>query len=176
MSVVLEPTPARHADSPGAALEVASALLDDNQSRVGPPDPVDGGVEVLVQAAADGDRDAWNGLVDRFASVVWAVARGHGLSTLADAADVSQTTWLRLLDHLRHLEPPDRVGDWLATTARREAPRVIRISGRQVPHGDDLDLRRPIRPRRQPPTVDSWPEGSEVLRLPPGRRRRRPGS
>jgi len=91
----------------------------------------------LVAAAAAGDQLAWNGLVARFSGLVWAVIRGHRLSG-ADAADVSQTTWLRLVEHLDRVQDPARVGAWLATTARRECLRTLRMSGRQVPCGDDL--------------------------------------
>lgn len=93
----------------------------------------------LVEAAAQGDQAAWDKLVDRFAPTVWAVARGHRLNA-ADAADVSQTTWLRLVEHLHRIQQPERVGAWLATTARRESLRVLRLSGRQVPNGNDFDL------------------------------------
>jgi RNA polymerase sigma factor (sigma-70 family) len=93
---------------------------------------------LLVQSAADGDQDAWNALVDRFASTVWAVARGHRLNS-ADAADVFQTTWLRLFEHLGRIQQPERVGAWLATTARRECLRLIRISGREVASGGDFE-------------------------------------
>lgn len=96
-------------------------------------------VACLVRGAADGDRGAWDKLVDRFAATVWAIARGHRLNA-ADAADVSQTTWLRLVENLNRIQQPERVGAWLATTARRESLRVIRLSGRQVPSGDDLEL------------------------------------
>ena len=95
----------------------------------------------LVIAAGAGDFDAWNELVNRFAGMVWAVARRHRLSA-ADAADVSQTTWLRLVEQLNRIEHPERVGGWLATTARRESLRVLRISERQAPpaHDNFLDL------------------------------------
>ncbi len=89
-------------------------------------------VPSLVQAASDGDEDAWSGLVDRYASLVWAVARGHGLGQ-ADAADVSQTTWLRLAEQLQVIREPDRLGAWLATTARRECLRTLRRQERDVP-------------------------------------------
>src|SRR3954449_1219324 len=86
----------------------------------------------LVRAAAEGDRDAWDALVDRFNGLVWSVARSHRLSTV-DASDVVQTTWLRLVEHLGRLQEPERVGAWLATTARRESLRTLRHSARQVP-------------------------------------------
>src|SRR3954447_6214938 len=89
-------------------------------------------VAELLQAAAGGDRAAWNALVDRFNGLVWSVARSHRLSTV-DASDVVQTTWLRLVEHLGRLQDPERVGAWLATTARRECLRTVRHSARQVP-------------------------------------------
>jgi RNA polymerase sigma factor (sigma-70 family) len=102
------------------------------------PPPTTGLTE-LVRSAADGDQEAWDALVDRFAGLVWAVARGHRLSA-ADAADVSQTTWLRLVEHLARIRDPERVGAWLAATARHECLRVIRHAGRFVVDGDvDLD-------------------------------------
>jgi RNA polymerase sigma factor (sigma-70 family) len=96
-------------------------------------------VTSLVAGATRGDQDCWDALVDRFASTVWAIARGHRLSH-ADAADVFQTTWLRLLEHLDQIQKPERVGAWLATTARRECLRVLRMGGRQVPNGADFDI------------------------------------
>lgn len=89
-------------------------------------------VAELVRAAADGDQGAWNELVDRYNGLVWSVARSHRLST-PDASDVVQTTWLRLVEHLGGLQDPERVGAWLATTARREALRALRHSARQTP-------------------------------------------
>ena len=95
-------------------------------------------IAALVEAAASGDKGAWDRLVDRFAPTVWAVARGHRLNA-ADASDVSQTTWLRLVENLDRIVQPERVGAWLATTARRESLRILRLSGRQVPNGDNFD-------------------------------------
>jgi RNA polymerase sigma factor (sigma-70 family) len=92
-----------------------------------------------VMAAASGDSRAWDRLVERFSGLVWSVARSHRLSD-ADAADVSQTTWLRLAEHLHRLRQPERVGGWLATTARNEALRTLRRSARLVPVDDDFDL------------------------------------
>jgi RNA polymerase sigma factor (sigma-70 family) len=71
--------------------------------------------------------------------MVWSVARGYRLSA-ADAADVSQTTWLRLVEHLDRIEQPERLGAWLATTARHEALRVARQASRQLPVGDDITI------------------------------------
>ncbi|MGH8969965.1 MAG: RNA polymerase sigma factor [Actinomycetes bacterium] len=88
-------------------------------------------VAVLVRAAADGDSEAWNALVDRYAGLVWHVARGHRLSE-ADSADVAQTVWLRLVESLPRLREPKALGGWLATTTRNECLRVIRRAGREI--------------------------------------------
>jgi RNA polymerase sigma factor (sigma-70 family) len=89
----------------------------------------------LVNAAAGGDQAAWNGLVDGFSGLVWSVIRGHGLYG-ADASDVSQTVWLRFVEHIGRLREPERTAAWLATTARHECYRVLRKAGRSVVMAD----------------------------------------
>ena len=86
----------------------------------------------LVAAANDGDSDAWSELVDRFAALVWSVARSHRLNP-SDAADVSQTVWLRLVEHLGRLREPDALPGWIATTTRNECLRTLRRAGRELP-------------------------------------------
>ena len=92
-----------------------------------------------VLAAASGDCTAWSRLVERFSGLVWSVARAHGLAA-SDAADVSQTTWLRLAEHLSRVREPDRLGAWLATTARHESLRMLRGAARFVAADVDFDL------------------------------------
>jgi RNA polymerase sigma factor (sigma-70 family) len=92
----------------------------------------------LLAAAARGDRAAWEEIVDRFAGLVWATARAHRLSR-DDAADVAQTTWLRLVENLDRIQQPERLGAWLATTARRESLRKLRLGARERP-SDEPDL------------------------------------
>jgi RNA polymerase sigma factor (sigma-70 family) len=90
-----------------------------------------------VMGAADaGDERAWGTLVAEFGGMIWAVARAHRLCD-ADAAEVSQSTWLRLLEHLGQLRDAPCVGAWLTTTARRECLRVLRENGRRDLYGDD---------------------------------------
>jgi RNA polymerase sigma factor (sigma-70 family) len=90
----------------------------------------------LVDAAGAGNQTAWNRLVAEFGSMIWAIARAHRLGD-ADAADVSQATWLALFENLTRLNDPARVGAWLATTARRECLRLLRDGHRRIPFGDD---------------------------------------
>ncbi len=93
-------------------------------------------LQELIQAASEGDESAWSALVDRFEGLVWATARGCRLSQV-DAADVTQTTWLRLVENLDRIKDPERLGAWLATTARRECLRHIRLRGRELQIEDD---------------------------------------
>lgn len=98
----------------------------------------DTSTQALLAAAAGGDQNAWDRLVDRFSRLVWSVARGFRLSD-ADAADVCQTTWLRLVEHLQSINDPERLAGWLATTARRESISVLRKRDREVPVFDGPD-------------------------------------
>ena len=93
---------------------------------------------LLIKAAADGDAAAWNQIVDDYQRLVWSVARGFRLS-VSDAADVSQTTWLRLVENLDRIQNPDQLAGWLATTARRESLRLIRKAQREIPDSEETD-------------------------------------
>ena len=103
----------------------------------------------LVMRARNGDAAAWDDLVERLGSRVWAVARAHRLNQ-ADAEDVFQVTWMQLLTHLDRIREPERVGAWLASTARHESLRLLRRNGRQVPSGEDEELDAPD-PLEPPP-------------------------
>ena len=97
----------------------------------GPPldQPRAGTAAALVRAAARSDAGAWKAIIDRYTGTVHRIARAHRLGD-ADAADVAQTVWLRLLQHIDRLRDPERVGGWVATTARHESLRLCRQRGR----------------------------------------------
>jgi RNA polymerase sigma factor (sigma-70 family) len=96
-------------------------------------------VAVLVRRAAAGDRSAWERLVDQYGRLIWAMTRDFRLPE-SDAADVFQATWLRLLEHIDRLEYPERVGSWIATTARHECLRSVAARKRVVLVHDDTAL------------------------------------
>jgi RNA polymerase sigma factor (sigma-70 family) len=96
-------------------------------------------LERLVSDAKRGDERAWGEIVERYAGLVWAVARAHRLCD-ADAADVSQATWMKLFRGLGSLQQPSALGAWLATTARRECLRCIRRSGRAERWPEELEV------------------------------------
>jgi RNA polymerase sigma factor (sigma-70 family) len=105
-------------------------------------DPQGEAVAHLVKRAADGDSGAWDALVERFSPLVWSVTRSLGLGR-ADAADVFQTTWLRLVEHLGRVREPERLGGWLAVTARHEGYRTLRRAGRALPTDDESTFDAP---------------------------------
>jgi RNA polymerase sigma factor (sigma-70 family) len=90
-----------------------------------------------VRDAANGNDAAWSHLVDHYSGLLWSITRSFRLSP-PDAADVIQTTWLRLVEHLGRIEQPDRIGAWLATTARNECLAALRRNVRATPAGSDV--------------------------------------
>lgn len=126
----------------------------------------------LLALARQGDAAAWDALVARYTSLLWAVARSHRLST-PDAADVIQTTWLRLLQHADRIHDPDRLASWLGTTVRRECWRLRSKAARETPtevEQADADDRTPEdvvvaddRVARVRAAIDSLPERYRVL-------------
>ena len=79
----------------------------------------------LVTRARTGDKQAWDALVERYAPLVWSICRRYRLSE-ADAQDVGQSVWLRLVEQLGNLRDPAAIPGWLATTTRHECGRVLR--------------------------------------------------
>ena len=96
-------------------------------------------VAALVRRAANGDHRAWERLVEQYERLIWSITVDFKLAE-SDAADVAQTTWLRLLEHIDRIEYPDRVGSWLAATARNECLRCLAAHKRVVPSEDDVEL------------------------------------
>jgi RNA polymerase sigma factor (sigma-70 family) len=92
-----------------------------------------------VRRAAGGDRQAWERLVDQYARLIWSITVEFKLAD-SDASDVAQTTWLRLLEHIDRIEYPDRVGSWLAATARNECLRSLAARKRVVLSHEDVEL------------------------------------
>ena len=89
-------------------------------------------LSALVPAAREGDQHAWDAIVDRFLPLVGAIVRAHRLSE-ADGDDVSQTVWLRLVEHLGDLREPDALPGWIRTTTRNECLRLLAARGRVRP-------------------------------------------
>ncbi len=73
----------------------------------------------LVARCREGDPRAWEALVRRYQRLVYAVVTRAGLDQ-HQAADVFQTVFTRLIEHLPALRDASRLQAWVVTTARRE--------------------------------------------------------
>jgi RNA polymerase sigma factor (sigma-70 family) len=91
----------------------------------------------LVTSARNGETEAWDAIVERYAPLIWSVCRRHGLGS-ADTEDVGQAVWLYLVGQLGNLHEPAALPGWLATTARRECLRILR-AGKPLAAGHVLD-------------------------------------
>jgi RNA polymerase sigma factor (sigma-70 family) len=81
----------------------------------------------LVTRARNGDKQAWDLLVERYSPLIWSICSEHRLGG-ADAGDAFQSVWLHLLDRLDAIRDPAALPGWLATTTRRECLRVLRTA------------------------------------------------
>ncbi|MGX5653424.1 RNA polymerase sigma factor [Geodermatophilus nigrescens] len=100
----------------------------------------DDAVAALVARALAGDSSAWDRLVERFTPLVLSIVRRNRLQD-AEAQDVVQTVWLRLVEHLGAVREPRALPGWIATTARNECSHVTR--GRPPVPSADLDAHGP---------------------------------
>ena len=85
----------------------------------------------LLRYASDGDQQAWAELIARYTGIVTGVVAGFRLQE-SDAADAVQNTWVRLITYSASIREPEKLGGWLATTARREALALIRRSRSEI--------------------------------------------
>jgi RNA polymerase sigma factor (sigma-70 family) len=81
----------------------------------------------LVACARGGDIQAWDTLVKRYTPLIESICRRYRLGR-ADADDVGQSVWLRLVNHLDKIRQPAALPGWIATTARRECERLGRAA------------------------------------------------
>src|SRR5215469_8859766 len=92
----------------------------------------------LVTRARNGDKQAWDELVERYSPLIWSICRRYQLGR-ADAEDAGQSVWLQLVDQLASLRDPAALPGWLATTTQRECGRILRAARKHKPPGHPLD-------------------------------------
>jgi RNA polymerase sigma factor (sigma-70 family) len=86
----------------------------------------------VLTAALNGDTAAWEEILRRYERTVRAAVACYR-PTPADAADAVQNTWLRLFERASTIRDPERLGGWLATTARREYLALLRHQRSECP-------------------------------------------
>ena len=90
----------------------------------------------LLARVSHGDPAAWAGVLHRYGKLVSTTVRSFRLQD-ADALDAMQMTWLRLAENAHRVQFPERLGGWLATTARRECLHLVRQA---IPAWDLIDV------------------------------------
>jgi RNA polymerase sigma factor (sigma-70 family) len=83
----------------------------------------------LVEGARNHEQPAWDALIERYAPLVWSICRRNRLD-YAEASDLSQDVWLRLVEQLDRIRDPAALPGWLATTTQRECYRFVRAARR----------------------------------------------
>jgi RNA polymerase sigma factor (sigma-70 family) len=84
----------------------------------------------LVAGCLRGEQAAWDGLVDRYAALIYSIPLKYGFSE-PDAADVFQSVCLVLLEKLGSVRAPRGLAAWIITTTTRECLAVVRKRWRQ---------------------------------------------
>jgi len=92
----------------------------------------------LVAHSKNGDNQAWDALVERYAPLIWSICRRFRLGG-ADADDVGQSVWLQLVGQLDKIRDPAALPGWLTTTTQRECARVLRAARGPQTAGYTLD-------------------------------------
>ena len=124
--------------SPGQHRRIGPASRDRRTPRPSAEPVRDDPVVIdLVTRARNGDKRAWEMLVERYAPLIWSICRRHRLD--ADAEDLGQIVWLQLVDQLDRIRDPAALPGWLATTTRRECLRLLGAARRPLADGQVMD-------------------------------------
>ena len=87
------------------------------------------GADGPIAAVMRSDEQAWNALIERYQHIIDAVCRRYRLRP-EDAADVSQTVWMKAIDNLDRIRELRAMPGWIKTTATRAAWSVLRSRNR----------------------------------------------
>jgi sigma-70-like protein len=115
----------------------------------------------LLRRIGDGDQVAWDEILRRYGKLVSTTVRSFRLQE-ADALDAVQMTWLRLADNTHRVQFTERLGGWLATTARRECLHILR----QTKRGPHLTA---VSRQKMSPTPQQIPSSAPSTLTPHGR-------
>jgi RNA polymerase sigma factor (sigma-70 family) len=126
------PPPTRAAEG---MTDLPHAIQQALRAWKGPAMGDDRSVSALVGRVSDGDQEAWDELIERYSPLVWSICQRFPLSR-QDVDDVGQSVWLLLVENIGSLREAAALPGWLATTTRREALRVLKMTQRH----DHADL------------------------------------
>ena len=96
----------------------------------------------LIQACRQGNQQAWEELVDRYERLVFSIALNFGLNR-QDAADITQHTFIILLENLPNIKEEGNLAGWLGTVARRHTWRQAERNRRQPVEAEEAAVTLP---------------------------------
>jgi RNA polymerase sigma factor (sigma-70 family) len=82
----------------------------------------------LVARAGNGEKQAWDALVERYSPLIWSICHRHRLGD-TDARAVGQVIWRQLADQLDEVRDPGALAGWLAAAVWRECGKVRSVAG-----------------------------------------------
>jgi RNA polymerase sigma factor (sigma-70 family) len=84
----------------------------------------------IVERCLNGDDNAWQELIERYANLIHSVPVRYGLTPM-EVDDIGQEVFLILAQSLHQIDDPERLPSWLVTTARRATWRVLQKRERE---------------------------------------------
>jgi RNA polymerase sigma factor (sigma-70 family) len=87
------------------------------------------GADGPIATVMPSDEQAWSALIERHQHIIDAVCRRYRLRP-EDAADVSQTVWMKAIDNLDRIRELRAMPGWIKTTAMRAACTLLRSRDR----------------------------------------------
>lgn len=96
----------------------------------------------LIQACRQGSQQAWEELVDRYERLVFSIALNFGLNR-QDAADITQHTFIILMENLANIKEDGNLAGWLGTVARRHTWRQAERHRRELLEAEETAVTLP---------------------------------
>lgn len=119
--------------------------------------------ETLIQLSAGGDFTAFQNLVARYQSRVFGLAY-RIVGRLEDAEDVSQLTFLSLIEHIQSFRGESSAATWILRIASNHALKVLRKKrGLPTVSFDDSGADEDFSSVPHPEFIASWSESAEAL-------------
>jgi RNA polymerase sigma factor (sigma-70 family) len=87
----------------------------------------DSSVSTLIARVCDGDQEAWNKIIERYAPVVWSVCQRYQLSR-QETDDVGQLVWLSLVENVGSFADETFLPLWLAKRTRIQILNFLRAA------------------------------------------------
>jgi RNA polymerase sigma factor (sigma-70 family) len=94
----------------------------------------------LVARCREGDREAWNELVERFSRYVYAIAVQAFRLPEHDAEDVFQDVFTKVYEHLGRLRDDEAIRPWIAQLTRRSCIDRLRAGSRTELLDEELEI------------------------------------